>query len=495
MTSTATNIHEQGFVFPGETFGNVHRFPTIEATCAKTKMDGTRNTMYWTIYCGILKEKTNSNLISANLNGLDDDAIISGFAAFSEPIMSSYFNHNIIDRVGYTVVDSRQVKADGVSKSRFSVMSFVLKGKNLTKANKTNAFTQAMYDAYSKFNKKKTTDYCEPMLAEGSAFPLEETTEKLTELISMHKNNYSIQYKYDGVRMLAKLNDGKLTTYSRNGKIINTHPRLAGELTATLMRIQNSVICNIPNSLEKTTVYLDGELYQHGKPLSEISGDARGSEDNNLQYWVYDMFFTHNGEITGRMAHNRTRLLVRVESQIPSEFIKYAPTLYVSKSDISLAVEVEEVESVYRKALADGYEGLIMRLDTPYNNTNRKSMYKLKELITEEFRVIGFTEGTGKMEKTIMYTCELTSKSKQAAMEYLQARGRTWESSDTKFNVTPMGSLDERRDMFKLMHRYEDDGRKHFDVHYRNRLYTVQFNNWSKFLKPMCPIGVGFREF
>jgi ATP-dependent DNA ligase len=197
------------------------------------------------------------------------------------------------------------------------------------------------------------------------------------------------------------------------------------------------------------------------------------------------------------MAHNRTRLLARVESQIPGEFVKYAPTLYTSNSVTLSALEdeVREVEGVYRKALADGYEGLIMRLDTPYNNVNRKSMYKLKELITEEFRVIGFTEGTGKMEKTIMYICELTDKSKQMAMEYLQARNRTWESSDTKFNVTPMGSLDERRDMFKLMHRYEDDGRKHFDVHYRNRLYTVQFNNWSKFLKPMCPIGVGFREF
>jgi ATP-dependent DNA ligase len=471
---TSTNIHKSDFVFPGETFSHVHRFPTIIK-------DGVKNKLKWTIYCGVMKEVCNNKLITT-LNGRSDDEIIEGFSAYSSPILPEYFNHNEINYVAYTVVDSHQLNSEG---SRFLSMSFVNKGKNLAKVNKTNAFTQAMSDALSKYNKHLDFKYFELMLAKGSAIPSGSSKETLETLVG---EKYYIQNKYDGIRMAALVENDNVITYSRGGKPIKIQQDMKDELLDILSKVQRSIM-----TPENHTAYLDGELYKHGVPLSEISGKAR-SDCSGLEYWVYDIFFVKNGNASDLKFGVREKYLRQIEKKINVVTIKFAPTLLKGIG------QVDELERIYEESLSQSYEGLIMRLDKPYNNTNRNSMIKLKELFTEEFRVVDFTEGVGKMEKTIMYTCELTSKSISSAKKYLKSKNKGAFIDDKgvknrTFSVTPNGSLEDRKNMFKMMHRYEDDGKKHFDTYYKNRLYTVQFNNWSNYLVPMCPVGISFREF
>jgi ATP-dependent DNA ligase len=457
--------------FPGDTFGHVHRFPTV-VTKGIQKKDGTHNTQKWTIYCGVVASKINNKTMTV-LNGKTGDDIIKGFAAHTNKIKPEYFNGSMIPIIGYTVVDSHTLTADGDDGARFLVMSFVEKGKNLTKVNRTNPFTQAMSEALSKFNKKQEGVLCLPMLADGSAFPTETAREHITELAD--GRDFALQYKYDGVRMIVNSE----LTYSRSGKPLSVSAKMRAELDRLLA-------VSPPGN-----IHFDGELYKHGVPLSEISGAARNANDNDLEYWIYDVFFVEKSTPTDMV--NRYSILEEIFDANEFVYLKLAPILY--KGNMLTQSNQRVVEKIYTSALGNGYEGLIMRYNTAYNNKNRKSMHKLKELFTEEFRVVGFTQGVGKMAKTILYECELTAESMKSAREYLASKNKTWTEKGNRFTVSPMGSLDDRKAMFRKMHSYEDDGRKHFDVFYLNRLYTVQFNNWSKFLIPMCPVGVEFRAF
>jgi hypothetical protein len=468
MSSTATNIHAPGFVFPGETFGHVHRFPTIT-------VQGKNNPLKWTIYCGLVTEKIANTSIQA-LNGRVGDDIISGFASYAEPIEPHYFNHNELPLVAFTVVDSHQV-VKGKDEARFLAMSFVAKGKNLTKSNKTNCFTQAMYDAYSKFNKKLATDLFEPMLANGTAVAMSELDSFLSATVT---EKLFVQRKYDGVRMLVC----ESLTYSRGGKEIHLKGELKVQVGQLIARLQKSALTPPGHRF-----YLDGELYKHGSSLSEISGAARGG-DGDLEYWVYDCFILDEfGKPTDHVFKQREKILRHIERKNAEyPLVRFAPTLYYGDNPA-------KVKKAYLEALGESYEGVILRLNVKYNNANRSSMIKLKELLCEEFRVVGFEQGVGKMEKTILYICETTEKSIDSAKSYLAERGQTWDCEKPKrFTVSPIGPLEERRAMFKKMHKYENEI-KVFDLYYKNRSYTVQFNNWSRNLVPMCPIGVGFRDF
>lgn len=457
-------------VFPGDTFSHIHRFPTITA-------QGKNNQLKWTIYVGLLKAKTD-NMLMEILNGKVGAEIIEGFSSYTEPIDGRYFdNCDMAGMVAFTVVDAHQV-VKGNDGAKFKAMSFVVKGKNLKKANKTNCFTQAMTDALSKYKKKLGTEFIEPMLADGTAVSTDEVVNYLREVVT---ERVLVQRKLDGIRMLA--NEG--STYSRGGKPVSITEEMRRELDTIISRIEASTIT--PDGCK---LYLDGELYKHGVSLSDISGRARSFEaDPELEYWIYDLFFAKDNSIYPMRMSQRERILRNIEKRIPCATIKFVQTLAKTSN-------AEEIRDIYMQALDDSYEGLILRFDRPYNNINRKSMIKIKELITEEFRIVDFTQGIGKMEKTLIYVCETTPKSVSAAKAYLSSKGKDWASDKLKrFNVTPKGTLDERKALFKKLHHYDENGKKYFDLHVKNRLYTVEFNNWSKYLVPMCPVGVCIRDF
>ena len=55
----------------------------------------------------------------------------------------------------------------------------------------------------------------------------------------------------------------------------------------------------------------------------------------------------------------------------------------------------EELDKKYSDYTEAGYEGQMVRNDTPYENKRSKNLLKRKEFITEEFDVINVLEGQG----------------------------------------------------------------------------------------------------
>jgi DNA ligase-1 len=136
---------------------------------------------------------------------------------------------------------------------------------------------------------------------------------------------------------------------------------------------------------------LDGELYNHelkadfNKITSLVRKLKSTSEDieeakSLVQYHVYDMYdsIVPNMKFTNR---------IKQAYWANNEYVKIVPTEYCENQ-----AQLDEMYSGYMQA---GYEGQMVRNDTPYESKRSKNLLKRKEFITEEFTVIQMLEGQG----------------------------------------------------------------------------------------------------
>ena len=156
-----------------------------------------------------------------------------------------------------------------------------------------------------------------------------------------------IQPKLDGVRCLIQYDNGVVTAYSRTGKVWKN----IEHITLNLYKFFDKH----PN------VVLDGELYNHDfrddfeqiismvrktKPTAE----ARIKSRENVQFHCYD--------IVNKKMKFSTRDLWITEHLPTSYCVKHVPTRKVTSESGAKLVHQEHLKA--------GYEGSIVRLDTPY---------------------------------------------------------------------------------------------------------------------------------
>jgi len=198
-------------------------------------------------------------------------------------------------------------------------------------------------------------------------------------------NKVYMQPKLDGVRCLIQLNDkGEVHAYSRTGK-----PWLN--------------IAHILEDLEyffeiHPDVVLDGELYNHDlrDDFEKIISLVRKQKPHSLdkaeskelvQFHCYDYVETvMNESYSYRMDQLCT-------SDMYSDSVKHVPT-YLIKDDAHAKVS-HEIN------LIDGYEGSILRLDTPYQCKRSYSLQKFKDFHDTEATIVGYEAGKGKREGTL----------------------------------------------------------------------------------------------
>ena len=191
-----------------------------------------------------------------------------------------------------------------------------------------------------------------------------------------------IQPKLDGVRCLIQCDNGQITAYSRTGKE---------------WKNINHILFNLKPFFQfNPNVVLDGELYNHDfrndfeqiismvrktKPTPE----ARTISRDNVQFHCYDIvnkkmkFSTRDSWLAGNLQSNHC--------------IKLVPTNQVFRED--------DARVYHARNLAAGYEGSIVRLDTPYQCKRSHSLRKFKDFSDAEANIIGYEEGKGKRIGTL----------------------------------------------------------------------------------------------
>lgn len=370
-------------------------------------------------------------------------------------------------------------------KVRKTVPTIVEIGKNIGKKNETNILTQAFRDALSLYNKqlKKTNNGCDekppPMLIQWI------NDSKSAILIDSDLINITIQKKYNGVRYVTFMDiNNNIVQYSRTGSDYHPNEYLENELTKML---SNTPVFEIGkygimtqeelDTYKYAKVYLDGELYMHGKSLSYISGQAR--KENNkeeLQYYIFDVFFPYAISEKYNMA-----------SKHRQEFLsdlfhknKYTYLKQVQNYKVKTLTELNELVNLFIK---EGYEGAVARKDDKeykysFNNYHSSNVLKIKPVYSDEFIVIGYTEGKkGKDVGKIIWLCKVN---------------KIIDPEDAIFTVVPNMSLFDREKLYNCI----SSNPKLFDLYIKNKPLTLEYSELSqKTGKPLQAKAIAFRTY
>ena len=187
-----------------------------------------------------------------------------------------------------------------------------------------------------------------------------------------------IQPKLNGIRVLAQ----KGIFQSRGEKLWKSHffPHIADELASAGL----------------SELILDGEFYVHGWRLQRINSavGVNNNEPNpdtpNIVLHVFDTVDPTKA-FGDRWIGLRNRI---VAAELPH--VSAVPTAYVNNR--------EEFLRYFHMAVAEGYEGVMARLNQPYEfgqtlhgtQLRSRSIWKYKSWSDDEFVCVGITSGEGK---------------------------------------------------------------------------------------------------
>ena len=246
-------------------------------------------------------------------------------------------------------------------------------GKNEGKANATTDGAQAQKEAQAMWDKKVEKEYFEDI-------SLVDTYDKFKPQLAHDytkrpQSSGISQPKLDGIRCIAR-KDG---LYTRAGKEITTCNHIFSSL--------QSFFETYPN------VILDGELYNHAlkADFNKITSLVRKVKPSSLekelaeklvQYHIYDMAWVD--AILDEGFLDRMEFIKEQNFALPMVTV-----------ETSICDSQDELDTLYSEYTAAGYEGQMVRNDTPNENKRSKNLLKRKDFITEEFEVVEVLEGSG----------------------------------------------------------------------------------------------------
>jgi len=272
----------------------------------------------------------------------------------------------------------------------------VCEGKNLGKTNATSGVTQAEAEILAKYKKQlktgysksekdasKGTSYVEPMLAKE----LDDYIEKID-----FTKGVLVQNKYNGARCVATIEGGKVVLKSRKGEMWVSVPHINKDLEGFFEKYPSAV--------------LDGELYNYElrEKLNELMKLVRKTKDVStedlrkseqmVRFYIYD----------GYDSESESGFTPEVGYSIRKDWIdktlpKYSK--HYRKVNTSLVYSMKDVDKIYESFLADGEEGVIIRIaDSPYEHKRSKYLLKYKPQDDDEAIIVDLIEGEGNWSKT-----------------------------------------------------------------------------------------------
>jgi bifunctional non-homologous end joining protein LigD len=170
--------------------------------------------------------------------------------------------------------------------------------------------------------------------------------------------------KYDGFRMVAKIASGKVTLYSRNGKIIS---HSYGEVAKALEGVKGDAV------IDGELVALDTNGVSHFQLLqNSLRHEAK------LQYCAFDLLFYSQVDIRGLPLLERKK---RLRAILPGhELIAFSPHRKTFGT------------KYFEEAVRQGLEGIIAkRAESPYVSGGRSADWlKIKTSKRQEVVITGF---------------------------------------------------------------------------------------------------------
>jgi ATP-dependent DNA ligase len=463
--------------FPGEinTDKNLYEFPTLYKTAVNNKI------RQWNIFIRLIKEDSRDvkETKQQNWNLLIEDEV---------PIKESYLLDQI--RIPDGIIAELWTES-GIMEMKISrsAATYILVPKNLGKKNERNVLQQAMIEARSKYLKK---------IDDGSVLTIKKTSgtiinnnTKFYPMLAKKFEDYENKIKYP-VDVQGKLDGNRCVTFLDSSEPNSTYENVIMysrshkdfPYNSSNDTIRKSLVDVLKNNYHRfksdttndESLFLDGELYKHGKSLQNInsvikdtgvSKKSKSKVEINIQYWIYDLFYP---SYTNEGFTFRYDLLKKIYASLDEE--KKKNIILVETHTVNSR---EELDTLYQEYLEKGYEGIIIRTrDGPYlksptkksEQLRSKDLLKRKEIFDAEFEVVDYKDGEGKEDGAVIWIC-------------ITSDGKT-------FSVTPNMTYEERYEIYK-------ECEKKFKKKYLGRMLTVEYRGLSDDGIPLQLKAKGFR--
>lgn len=179
-----------------------------------------------------------------------------------------------------------------------------------------------------------------------------------------------LSQKMDGVRVMAEVVGGRVTFYSRTGQEFST----LGVLREELARVEGSWM-------------IDGEvvaLDEKGVPnFKETVSQIRKKDVDmkNPQYRIFGII----PSAEWRAGESKEPFIVQLERMRRLPRMQHVEVLEQHP------YSPEALERLSAEAKRNGWEGLMLRFDTPWESKRSKNLMKIKFMYSEEYRVLDAT--------------------------------------------------------------------------------------------------------
>ncbi|HEY1432237.1 MAG TPA: non-homologous end-joining DNA ligase, partial [Stellaceae bacterium] len=184
------------------------------------------------------------------------------------------------------------------------------------------------------------------------------------------------EIKYDGYRLLARIEDGKVRLITRGGLDWTAKfPALAGRL----------------GQLPLESALIDGELV-HLEPkgttsFSSLQDAISGGRTDTLNFFAFDLLYRDGWDLTGAALQDRKSALSAIISPQALGMLRYSDH------------QIGHGPAFFAQACSYKLEGIVSKRRTePYRTGRGRSWLKVKCRNREEFVVVGFTDPEGSRE-------------------------------------------------------------------------------------------------
>ena len=270
------------------------------------------------------------------------------------------------------------------------------------------------------------------------------------------------ELKWDGYRVIAHIDNGKVHIQSRNGISYNSKfPQLVRDLE------------NIPHE-----VILDGELVivdKNGIPDFQKLQNFNASTPGSLKFYVFDMLFL-NG-------HSMLNLKLLERKSLIGEVLE----------NTEIAVYCDHIEGMgtafYHKAIDAGMEGVMAKkADSTYTpNYRTEKWLKIKAVESVEAIICGFTDSEGAVFGSLI----LGIKDEAGDLKYVGNCGTGFSNKVQKQLLERMQSLETESSAFDKKPNLK--GRKANWIKPK-LICEVTFSEWTKAGRMRHPVYKGLRE-
>jgi DNA ligase-1 len=253
-------------------------------------------------------------------------------------------------------------------------------GKNIGRANETTPEAQALSEAKSKWDKQIAEGYSENAATAGAKYFEPMLAKDYKKYADKIKFPVYSDRKYDGIRCVMSTGGA----FSRNGKPFVTVPHI--------LEVLRPVFAKHPKIILDGELYIDAAVPNFNTIVSLVKRPNPSIEDliraKTIEYHIYDYW------LTGKEVFSLRKQFM------DSELKGLAGVKIVEHKLVNTQAELDTEYELY---LSEGYEGQIIRLDGVYENKRSGNLLKRKEFVTDEYKILDLTEGTGNRSGGVGY--------------------------------------------------------------------------------------------